>query len=69
MRVKINGKVEEVEQTTLAGLLHAKNIELRMVAIEHNGQMIDRAVLEQTQIVEGDEIEILFFMGGGCTTA
>lgn len=65
MRVKINGKPEEVQETTLSDLLKAKNIEPRMVTVELNSKMVDRSSLGQTRIQEGDEIEFLFFMGGG----
>ncbi len=68
MRVKINGKQEEVLETTLSDLLKAKNIEPRMVTVELNSKMVDRATLDQTRIQEGDEIEFLFFMGGGSKT-
>lgn len=68
MRVKINGKQEEVQETTLSDLLKAKNIEPRMVTVELNAKMVDRSSLDQTHIREGDEIELLFFMGGGSET-
>ncbi|WDT74217.1 MAG: sulfur carrier protein ThiS [Candidatus Manganitrophus sp.] len=68
MRVKINGKQEEVQETTLSDLLKAKNIEPRMVTVELNAEMVDRSSLDQTRIREGDEIEFLFFMGGGSET-
>lgn len=68
MRVKINGKQEEVQETTLSDLLKAKNIEPRMVTVELNSKMVDRSTLRQTRIQEGDEIEFLFFMGGGSKT-
>ncbi|WP_238339227.1 sulfur carrier protein ThiS [Candidatus Manganitrophus noduliformans] len=68
MRVKINGKQEEVQETTLLDLLKAKKIEPRMVTVELNAKMVDRSSLDQTRIQEGDEIEFLFFMGGGSGT-
>lgn len=68
MIVKINGKKEEVQETTLSDLLKAKNIEPRMVTVELNSKMVDRSSLNQTRIHEGDEIEFLYFMGGGSET-
>lgn len=65
MRVKINGKPEEVQVSTLLDLLKSKNIEPQMVTVELNSKMIDRAGLNQTVLQEGDEIEFLYFMGGG----
>jgi len=65
MRVTINGKREEVQAATMADLLSAKGIEPRMVTIEQNGQMVSKDRLAETGIREDDQIEILFFMGGG----
>jgi thiamine biosynthesis protein ThiS len=67
MHVKINGKPEETQENTLMGLLKSKDIEPRMVTVELNSKMLDRSNLEQTPIHEGDEIEFLYFMGGGGT--
>ena len=65
MWVTINGKREEVQAMTLADLLSAKGIEPRMVTIEQNGQMVTKDRLAEAGIQEDDQIEILFFMGGG----
>ncbi|MFY9269728.1 MAG: sulfur carrier protein ThiS [Candidatus Manganitrophaceae bacterium] len=65
MMVRINGKREETQETTLLDLLKARNIEPRMVTVELNSKMVDRSTLGQTSLREGDEIEFLFFMGGG----
>ncbi len=69
MRVKINGKLEEVEETTIWDLLKVKNIEVQMVTVEVNSKMLDRASLDKTFLHEGDEIEFLYFMGGGRSPA
>ncbi|HKZ71636.1 MAG TPA: sulfur carrier protein ThiS [Nitrospirota bacterium] len=65
MRVKINGKPEEVQESTLLGLLKSKNVDLRMVAVEVNSEMIERDRYEATELKEGDAVEFLYFMGGG----
>lgn len=65
MRVKINGKPEDVQEATLLGLLNSKKVDLRMVAVEVNSQMIERDQYETTALKEGDEVEFLYFMGGG----
>lgn len=66
MQVKINGKVEEISGGTLLDLLQAKKIEPQMVAVEVNDAMIERAQLATTTLKEGDRLEFLFYMGGGC---
>lgn len=65
MRVKINGKPEEVHGGTVLDLLKAKNIDPHMVAVELNDAMVERETLATTQVKEGDALEFLFYMGGG----
>jgi len=65
MQVKINGKPEVVEGATVLDLLKAKNIDPHMVAVELNSQMVERDSLASTPVKEGDQLEFLFYMGGG----
>jgi len=65
MQVKINGKTEHIQGGTVLDLLKAKNIEPQMVAIEVNDAMLERSHLATTTLKEGDQIEFLFYMGGG----
>jgi len=65
VQVKINGKPEEIQNGTVLDLLKAKNIEPQMVAVEVNDKVLDRDHLATTQLHEGDQVEFLFYMGGG----
>lgn len=65
MQVKINGKPEEIQAGTVLDLLKAKNIEPQMVAIEVNDKVLERDHLATTHLNEGDQVEFLFYMGGG----
>lgn len=65
MLVKINGRTEEVEGPTVLDLLKAKNIDPHMVAVELNARMLERDHLATTPVNEGDQVEFLFYMGGG----
>ena len=65
MQVKINGKAEEVQGATVLDLLKAKNIDPHMVAVELNNTMLERDHLATTSVKEGDQVEFLFYMGGG----
>jgi sulfur carrier protein len=70
MQVTINGKKEEINEiATLTDLLTLKQIEPRMVSVELNSALIDRAHLSTTALHEGDQIEFLYFMGGGAPRA
>jgi len=65
VQVKINGKAEEVQAATVLDLLKAKNIDPHMVAVELNSTMLERDHLATTSVTEGDQVEFLFYMGGG----
>jgi sulfur carrier protein len=65
MQVKINGKSEEVQGATVLDLLKARNIDPHMVAVELNSAMVERDHLATTRLKDGDQLEFLFYMGGG----
>jgi sulfur carrier protein len=65
MQVTINGKAEQFQGQTVLDLLKAKNIDPQMVAVELNSAMLEREHLGTTAVKEGDQLEFLFYMGGG----
>jgi len=65
MRIKINGKDEEVKDGTILDLLRTKQIEPNMVSVELNSKILDRAEYGTARVQEGDKLEFLYFMGGG----
>ena len=65
MQLTINGKVENLDVSTVMDILKAKDIDPQLVAVEVNTQMIDQENLGTTSLKEADKIEFLFFMGGG----
>lgn len=65
MQVKVNGKSEDIQSGSVLDLLTLKKIDPQMVAVEVNDKMIDREQLATTTLAEGDQVEFLFYMGGG----
>lgn len=65
MRIRINGKDEDTDAVSVLDVLKVRNIEPRMVAVEVNSKMIERDDYVTTQLKDGDEVEFLYFMGGG----
>lgn len=66
MRIKLNGDPYELAVSlTISELLSRLEIDARRVAVERNFLVVKRAAYGTTQIVEGDEIEIVNFVGGG----
>ncbi len=65
MELTINGKVENLDVSTVSDVLKAKDIDPQLVAVEVNTEMIDQENLGSTSLKEHDKLEFLFFMGGG----
>lgn len=66
MNIKINGeKVELRESTNLKKWLEEQNIPSNTVIIEYNGEIIPEEHWENVVLKQGDQLEILKFVGGG----
>ena len=65
MQLTINGKVENLDVSTVMDVLRAKDIDPQLVAVEVNNQMVDQENWGTTSLKEDDKLEFLFFMGGG----
>ena len=67
MRIKVNGTAQEVESgLSIAGLLVRNNMEQPdMVSVQLNGEFVQRDRFVATVCKEGDEVDFLYFMGGG----
>jgi sulfur carrier protein len=62
----INGKRVELEQPTpLLSYLEKLGVNPRAVAVEHNGEIIERSTFASTTLREGDKVEIVRMVGGG----
>ncbi len=66
MRIQVNGEPREVaEQTTVRALLETLGLGAVPVAVERNKDLVPRAQHEATRLHEGDELEVVHFVGGG----
>lgn len=66
MRITLNGEPFELEEgRTVSQLLTKVDIDARRVAVEHNLIVLKRTAFDTTLIGEGDEVEIVNFVGGG----
>jgi len=64
--IKVNGDPYEIaEAMTVTDLLARLAIDPRRVAVERNLVIVKRDAFVHTTIAEGDEIEIVNFVGGG----
>ena len=66
MTIRLNGEQHELDgPITISALLADLKIDSRLVAVEHNLVVLKRAAFDTTDLNEGDEVEIVNFVGGG----
>jgi thiamine biosynthesis protein ThiS len=66
MQITLNGDLAELPAPlSVQALLERLGIDPRLVAVEHNRVVIKRARYADTMIVDGSEVEIVAFVGGG----
>ena len=68
MQITINGEASELKEfkVNLSKLLELRKVESpEMVAVQLNGEFVEMKSYPTTYLKSGDDIEFLFFMGGG----
>jgi thiamine biosynthesis protein ThiS len=66
VKILLNGDPYDVAgPLTIAGLLARLDIDSRRVAVERNLVVLKRALFDTTEVSDGDQIEIVNFVGGG----
>ncbi|MEM1414798.1 MAG: sulfur carrier protein ThiS [Myxococcota bacterium] len=65
MNVVVNGEAREIRARTVGELLVELGLGDRLVAVERNKQIVPRAEHAETELAEGDALEVVHFVGGG----
>ncbi len=67
MNLTVAGEKKEFEDgITVAKLIELENVETpQYVTVSVNEEFVDSGAFETTVLKEGDEVEFLYFMGGG----
>ena len=66
LRLRINGDARTVAgPATLLDLLAQLALDPRMVVVELNREIVRRPRLGEVSLKEGDEVELVHFVGGG----
>lgn len=66
MRITVNGDAVVVDAgKNLDQLLLDRALPLEQVAVEHNGKVVRRALRKETELKDGDVVEIVTLVGGG----
>jgi thiamine biosynthesis protein ThiS len=64
--ITVNGERREVpEGTTVADLLARLGLDERVIVVEHNREILRRPRYGEVTLREGDELELVHFVGGG----
>jgi thiamine biosynthesis protein ThiS len=66
MHITLNGETYQVKRaTTVSELLEELELDMRKVAVEKNLEIVPRSTYQDSDINDGDRIEIVHFIGGG----
>jgi len=67
VKIKVNGMPLEIQTgLSVADLLARNEVEQPdMVSVQLNGEFVQRDRFAATAFKEGDEVDFLYFMGGG----
>ena len=67
MKITVAGEKKEYEDgLTVSKLIELENVETpQYVTVSVNEEFVDSAAFDTTTLKEGDEVEFLYFMGGG----
>lgn len=66
-QIKVNGEIQVVElPLNVSELIKLNNVEQpEMVSVQVNEEFVDRDEWKSIQLKENDEVDFLYFMGGG----
>ena len=66
MTIQLNGEKHDIPQPmTVSALLERLEIDSRRVAVELNLAVVKRALYDSSIVKDGDEVEVVNFVGGG----
>ena len=67
-KIIVNGEDQEVQfPVTVSDIIKQQNVaQPEMVSVQVNEEFVEREEFDTLQLNEGDSIDFLYFMGGGC---
>ena len=69
LQIQLNGQQRDCRVgSTIGDLLRELEIKTERVAVELNLEILDRKDFESRSLRQGDRVEILSFIGGGCAS-
>jgi sulfur carrier protein len=68
--ITVNGEAQTIQEETItvAKLLAQNKVGMPdMVSVQLNGEFLERQAYESTTLKHSDEVDFLYFMGGGAS--
>lgn len=63
--VKVNGIETPCDGMTVAAYLATTDFNPKRIAVERNGEIVPKASYEAIVLQDGDQLEVVSFVGGG----
>jgi len=66
MKITLNGENRLIDAgLTVQGLIELLGYQGKRIAVERNGEIVPRSAHAETQLADGDALEIVVAVGGG----
>lgn len=66
MTITVNGETRSIRDgMTVSDLLDDLGLHPRLIVVEYNREILDRARYSETEVCAGDALELVHFVGGG----
>ena len=66
IQVRLNGKDREIDSgLSVQELVESLDLNPKLIVVELNGEILSRDSFGEVQVSEGDQVELVHFVGGG----
>lgn len=66
IRISVNGELQKLPaDSTVRELLARFEVDATAVAVERNRQIVPKAEFDRVRLADGDQLEVVTFVGGG----
>jgi sulfur carrier protein len=65
MNITVNGLMQSISSDSIAAYIRDKGMNPKALVVELNGQVVAADRWDQTPLCDGDQLELLSFVGGG----
>lgn len=63
--VKVNGTYMDIAGKTVAEYIESTDYDPKRIAVERNGDIVPKSQYGETVLKDGDNVEVVSFVGGG----